>query len=231
MRGRPREFRVQRTSNRAYREVDRLYREYGARGAAIRRRLREFEDVGRRPEPDLFEELCFCLLAIQSKARACDAAVRELASRGLLLEGTERQIAAFLRRRVRFHNHKAAYIVRARERFFRKGSPGLGRTLGTLGPPPAARAWLVREVDGLGLKEASHFLRNIGRGHGLAILDRHILRNLVRHGVIARVPRSLTPRRYLEIEGRMRRFADTVGVPLAALDLLFWSRETGEIFK
>jgi len=83
----------------------------------------------------------------------------------------------------------------------------------------------------LGLKEASHFLRNTGRGEDLAILDRHILRNLIRHGVLRRLPRTLTARRYLDIETRTERFSNEIGIPMSALDLLFWSRETGEIFK
>ena len=53
----------------------------------------------------------------------------------------------------------------------------------------------------------------------------------MRHRVIARVPTTLTPRRYLAIEARMHRFAEHVGISVAALDLLLWSRETGEIFK
>ena len=75
----------------------------------------------------------------------------------------------------------------------------------------------VRAVTGLGLKEASHFLRNIGRGEDLAILDRHILRNLLRHRVIGRMPKSLTPKRYLVIEERMEAFSEAVGISLGAL--------------
>src|SRR5438445_356793 len=73
--------------------------------------------------------------------------------------------------------------------------------------------------------------RRTGRGEDLAILDRHILRNLIRHGVLRRLPRTLTPRRYLDIETRIERFSKEIGIPMAALDLIFWSRETGEIFK
>src|SRR5207249_12322603 len=94
-----------------------------------------------------------------------------------------------------------------------------------------ARDWLAREIDGLGLKEASHFLRNTGRGEDFAILDRHILRNLIRHGVVRRLPQTLTARRYLDIEARTQQFSHEIGIPMSALDLLFWSRETGEIFK
>ena len=77
---------------------------------------------------------------------------------------------------------------------------------------------------------ASHFLRNIGY-RDLAILDRHILKNLVRFRVMRGLPKTLTPKRYLFIENRFQRFARQIGIPMDELDLLFWSIETGEILK
>jgi N-glycosylase/DNA lyase len=71
------------------------------------------------------------------------------------------------------------------------------------------RDWFVRNVKGLGWKEASHFLRNIGY-RDLAILDRHILKNLRRHRIIRSLPKSLTPARYQSIERKFRRFADAM---------------------
>ncbi len=215
----------------AYRQVTELRAEFAAKEDLIQARLDDFRRVGRLPDRVLFEELCFCLLAIQTRARACDAALRGLVSVGILWQGAEAILAQYLHHRVRFHNHKAAYLVRARDRFFGQDPPTLRATLDRFRAPEETRAWLASEVDGLGFKEASHFLRNIGRGDGLAILDRHILRNLVRHRVVPRVPPSLTRERYLSIEAKMNRFADAVGIPSAALDLLFWSRETGEVFK
>jgi N-glycosylase/DNA lyase len=92
------------------------------------------------------------------------------------------------------------------------------------------RAWLVDHVKGLGWKEASHFLRNVGY-RGLAILDRHILKNLRHHRVISVLPGALTASRYMAIEEKFRRFAGEIDIPMDELDLLFWSRETGEILK
>ena len=94
-----------------------------------------------------------------------------------------------------------------------------------------AREWFVDNVKGIGLKEASHFLRNIGLGEDLAILDRHILKNLALLGVIEEVPASLSRRLYLEIEDRMRKFAENIKIPMSHLDLLLWYMETNEIFK
>ena len=95
----------------------------------------------------------------------------------------------------------------------------------------ALRGWLVENVKGYGMKEASHFLRNIGLGDDIAILDRHILKHLVKNNVIPEVPKSLTEKKYMEIENRMRAFSKEIGIPFAHLDLLWWSEETGEIFK
>jgi N-glycosylase/DNA lyase len=83
----------------------------------------------------------------------------------------------------------------------------------------------------MGYKEASHFLRNIGFADDLAILDRHILKNLKIFGIIEEIPKSLSKKKYLEIEEKMRNLANEVNIPVSHLDLLFWSKETGEIFK
>lgn len=214
-----------------YRNTQALRAEYEEKRDAIAARLAEFQRIGHGDERRLFEELCFCLLAIQSKARSADSAVRGLSRGGLLWKGRTGDIASYLRHRTRFHNHKATYIVRARDRFFSGEGPSLENLLDSFAWASDARAWLAHEVHGLGLKEASHFLRNVGRGEALAILDRHVLRNLAWHGVLGPSGGSLTPRRYFVFEDRMARFADDVGIPMGVLDLLFWSRETGEIFK
>ena len=211
----------------AYRHLGGLQEEWRRRRPEITRRLHEFRQVGRGTDEQLFAELAFCLLAVQTSAHRSDAAVRGLSTSGLLWRGSAEEIAEYLRRRVRFHNHKAAYVVAARGRFLGRDSlHGWIRE-----PPTSVRERLVREVDGFGYKEASHFLRNVGRGEEFAILDRHILKNLRHHGVIRSVPGSLSRSRYLAIEGKVRAFSQDVDIPMSGLDLLFWSRETGEVFK
>ena len=93
------------------------------------------------------------------------------------------------------------------------------------------REFLVNNVKGFGMKEASHFMRNIGLGKDLAILDRHILKNLKLYGVVDEIPNSLTQKKYLNIEAKFREFSEKIQIPMDELDLLFWSEETGEIFK
>lgn len=214
-----------------YRDLEPVQRELRTKLRDINARLAEFRLVGAGTDEQLFEELAFALLAIQSSARSSDSAIRALVDSDLLWRGDASSIARFLQHRTRFHNHKARYLVRARDRFLSPGEPRLRIALDRFPSNRDARTWFVREVDGLGMKEASHFLRNVGRGEDLAILDRHILRNALRHRVIGRMPKTLTPKRYLAIEERLIDFAESLGTTVEVLDLLWWSRETGEIFK
>jgi len=93
-----------------------------------------------------------------------------------------------------------------------------------------AREWLAEHVKGFGYKEASHFLRNVGYVN-VAILDRHVLRVLAEHGLIDEVPKTLTKRRYLEIEKRLEGLAQTLGLSLGELDLYLWQMKTGKVLK
>ena len=92
------------------------------------------------------------------------------------------------------------------------------------------RILLVGTIDGMGMKEASHFLRNIGYC-GLAILDRHILKHLVLCHVYDELPKIGSAKKYLEIEAMFSEFCDMFGIPIDEMDLLFWSYETGVILK
>lgn len=206
---------------------------YAAWRPAIEGRLEDFAAVWRRGrDEELFAELAFCLCAVQTGARRCDAAVRDLAERGLLLAGPPDRVARTLvAHGVRFHWTKGGRIVRARDQFF-DPSPSLRRQLAARhGDIPGLRDWLQERVVGLGWKEASHFLRNVGLGGDLAILDRHILRNLRRLGVIDALPPSLSRARYMGIEEAMRAFCVDADIPMDHLDLLLWARETGYVFK
>jgi len=149
----------------------------------IESRLSEFKVVGKSGEKRIFEELCFCLLTPQSSALAADKAIRHLIHTSLLYEGTPEQITSIISGSgIRFGDNKGRYIVQAREKLMGEDAilslPNLLED-----DPKKARENVVDNIKGLGYKEASHFLRNIGY-EGLAILDRHILRTLCEACVI-----------------------------------------------
>ncbi len=210
-------------------------------GRGIESKLREFRGLRRAPHERLFAELCFCILTPQSNALKCDAAIYELWRSGLLTRKAKTNALASRLKGVRFWRNKASYISRARNRFAAEGHarmdeiPEKVEELGGRG----ARDWLRDEMRGMGIgsKESSHFLRNIGHGDELAILDRHVLRCLLELEALSCVPASrlekgaLSDREYRHIEGEIEGFAEEIGMPMAALDLVLWSARTGYIFK
>ena len=208
-----------------------LVSQYRKTKPLIKKRLAEFKHLRKARNEDIFSELCYCILTANANALLCDKAIKELQAKDLLLEGSAMQIRPALKGKARFHNKKARFIVTARNVFRCDGSIDIKRHLEGRDIIDT-RDWLVKNIKGFGYKESSHFLRNIGLGKDIAILDRHILKNLKKYGVINKVPSSIGNRTsYIEIEDRMRRFAKKVNVPLEELDLLLWSIETGFIFK
>ncbi len=208
--------------------VEGLLELYAPVKAQIENRLEEFRRIwAEGSDEDLFRELVFCLLTPQSRAKTCWAAVERLDRKSMIGNGCAEDIQKELVG-VRFNERKAEYICLARKMF---SSQSLRATLAGFSSAFAAREWLVQNVKGLGYKEASHFLRNIGLGEELAILDRHILKNLMLLGVIEEKPTSLSKKTYLDIEKRMTAFSKRVGIPMGHLDLLLWYKEAGEVFK
>lgn len=180
----------------------------------------------------LWEELVYCIFTAGASARMGQKAVEAI--RPLLFAGTHEEMTRTLVEQ-RAHRYPAArpgYIVVTREYLREDCGLRLRQRLAGFDDPFARRDWLAREkrVKGLGYKEASHFLRNIGLS-GYGILDKHILRSLTELGVIesAQPPTSRT--RYLETEERLRRFARDIRIDFDELDLVLWSMKTGEILK
>jgi len=211
--------------------IEEIKRIYYIRQKEIEKRLNEFKEIWNAgTDEDIFSELIFCILTPQSKALTCSNAVERICQDKLFLKGNLKQIANGLYD-IRFKNKKAMFIVEARNRFVKDGKFSIKSEIERFGSAKVAREWLVQNIKGFGYKEASHFLRNIGYGEELAILDRHILRNLESLGIIKESPKNLHGNKYFEIENSMSDFSRRIEIPLDHLDLLLWCKETGRIFK
>ncbi|MEF8874212.1 MAG: N-glycosylase/DNA lyase [Candidatus Thermoplasmatota archaeon] len=211
-------------------DKEELKERYSSIEGEIRSRIDDFKRLWEEGDEDeIFYELTFCLFTPQSKAKVCWDTVEKLKENEMIEEGERSEIAEEIKR-VRFRHNKSEYLVEAREKFL-EDDFSLKEKLKEFKDPKNARRWIVDNIKGLGLKESSHFLRNIGYTQDLAILDRHILKNLEELGVIEEVPKTLTKKRYLEIEEKMKRFSKEVEIPLGHLDLVLWHEETGHIFK
>jgi N-glycosylase/DNA lyase len=211
--------------------IEALRETHRARATDIRRRLAEFQDVWREgSDARLWEELVFCIFTAGASARMGLRSVE--AVRALLAEGAEPELAHALGGVHRYPNSRSGYIVVTRDYLREDCGMRLRERLLSFDDPLARRDWLARErrIKGLGYKEASHYLRNIGF-RGYAILDKHILRSLAELGVLESPAPPTTRARYLVIEESLRRFAGRLAIDFDELDLVLWSMKTGEILK
>jgi N-glycosylase/DNA lyase len=206
---------------------------YAKRRKEIRARLREFRRVWQTgSDRRLWEEMVYCIFTAGASAKMGLRSVEAL--RPLLESGAQREMtrALIAAGAHRFPNARPEYVVVTRDYLQQSFSMRLRERLASFDDPFERRDWLANDprVKGLGYKEASHFLRNIGfQGYG--ILDKHIVRCLCELGVIDS-PKPPTARRsYLETEQRMREFAAEARIDFDELDLLLWSMKTGEILK
>ena len=201
------------------------------RAREIRKRLAEFRAVWKAGSDErLWEELVYCIFTAGASARMGLRSVE--AVRHLLLTGDQSALTQALQGVHRYPVARPGYIVVTRTFLHEDCGMRLRERLEGFDDALARRDWLARErrIKGLGYKEASHFLRNVGF-KGYAILDKHILRSLAELGVIKSPEPPTTRSRYLETEERLRQFAHDVAIDFDELDLVLWSMKTGEILK
>lgn len=186
-------------------------------------RLREFKKLANRSSNKIFEELCFCILTAHDNAEKCIRIQKKIGHEFFTLP--ESHLAKKLKELGhRFPNTRARYIVDAR-----KHMNSLKYAIEMINDENELREWLIKNVKGIGYKEASHFLRNIGYTN-LSIIDFHIIDVLTKQKIIEK-PKALTKRKYLEIEELMKKIARRSNLNLAELDLYLWYLETGKILK
>lgn len=188
----------------------------------VNKRLKEFESFKSKPSKSWFSELCFCILTANSKAATALKIQKELGAEGFCGYCFKDIRNKIKRNKHRFHNNKAKYITEARCHI------DIKQKLKSM-KDTEAREWLVKNIKGLGYKEASHFLRNVGYKN-LAILDRHII-SLMHENRILRQKPALTKKNYLKIEEKFKNLASKLSMSPAELDLYMWYMKTGEVLK
>jgi N-glycosylase/DNA lyase len=204
-----------------------------ARRKEIRARLDQFRQLWRNgSDEQLWEELVFCIFTAGASARMGFSAVEAI--RPLLMNGDREDMTLALRNAGahRFPVERPCYIVVTRNYLREHCDMALREKLKSFADPIERRDWLASEkqIKGLGYKESSHFLRNIGLlGH--AILDKHVMSCLLDLRVVETAKPPATRARYLETEERLRSFARDIRIDFDELDLVLWSMKTGEVLK
>lgn len=211
--------------------IENIQAAYAERRDEIRARLAECENVwANETDERLWEEMVFCFFTGGCSAKMGMRSIE--AVRPLLLTGTHDELMNALVGRHRYPRARSSYIVASREFLQEHCRLELRKKLSSFENHLERRDWLVKEkrVKGLGYKEASHFLRNIGL-KGYAILDKHILRSLTELGIIVDPTPPSTRSKYLATEEKLKNLAETTKIDFDELDLVLWSMKTGEILK
>ncbi len=189
----------------------------------ISERIKEFSEIREFGIEKIFEELCFCILTANCAAKSC-IEVQKRINTGFLKYSEEELRNRFKEYGYRFPNIRAKYIVEARNLIL-----DIKKKINSNVDEMMLREWLAKTIKGLGYKEASHFLRNIGFKN-IAIIDFHIIDILDEFGIIQK-PKTLTKKKYTEIEQVLKKIGERVKLDLDELDLYLWYMETNEVLK
>ena len=211
--------------------IDRILEAHEERRDEIKRRLSEFETVWNEASDDrLWEEMVFCFFTGGCSAKMGMRSIE--AVRPFLGDGTQPEIASALTGVHRYPNARARYVYASRSFLKEHCNLELRKKLESFDCHLERRDWLVREkgIKGLGYKEASHFLRNIGL-KGYAILDKHVLKCLAELKIIDSPKPPNTRSRYLTVEDKLRDLTETTKIDFDEMDLVLWSMKTGQILK
>ena len=211
--------------------IDNIRAAHKARRDEILSRLAEFQEIWENAsDARLFEEMAFCIFTAGASARMGLRSIKAI--KKLLLKGEQKEIEEALVGVHRYPAARAGYVITTRNFLQTDCRLRLRKRLEGFEDSTERRDWVAREkgIKGLGYKESSHFLRNIGlRGYG--ILDKHILRSMAELGVIESPQPPTTRTKYLKTEQSLKEFARDVKIDFDELDLVLWSMKTGEVLK
>lgn len=190
----------------------------------VQERLRQFKALHSKGNDEWFSELCFCILTANSTAEKGIQIQNALGAKGFL-SLPQKQLTKKLKTiGHRFYNKRAEFIVEARK------NRNIKDKVLSFESEAVAREWLVENIKGIGCKEASHFLRNVGFENS-AILDRHVFALMHEHSMIQEKPKTVSKRCYFESEKKLAVLAEQTGLSQAALDLYLWFMKTGKVLK
>ncbi len=185
-------------------------------------------DLAKNWKDRILLELVFCLCTPQTSPLNADLASQKVVN---LLQSKNdlhlKDIVRILENKnhyVRFHITKAKRILKMNENFLT-----IRDFLLQNNSVNEEREYLRSNVEGFSYKEASHFLRNIGRT-GLAIIDRHIINFMA--DIVPNFPKSLSTRKkYIHAEEIVLSFCHKYNLNIDVFDLAVFMFKTGFFLK
>lgn len=197
-----------------------------------------------RSDKKLLGELLLCIISSQEKYEVALSITRELVSSNLLRKPTSAREFKLIQtqvrrvfsnpvkftyrgkshcRRLRFNNKKYSYVISALRAFHMDGLD-IAKLIRRNSCARTTRLELIKCISGLGPKQASMYLRNIGYHNEFAVLDKHILDYMQLMGLITNHNGSVPNiRTYERLETLFKEYAEGYCVGIYHLDLAIWT--------
>ena len=211
--------------------VNELKSLYSQKQDEIRDRIKEFEYArDNADDTRILEELTFCILTSAVGPKVGMKSLHTI--QDILTVGSEQEMHERLKG-VHKYPERAAYIVHTVDYLEKDYGLKMRELVESFDDAEERRDFfaLNKNIKGLGLTQASHFLRNIGF-KGYAVLDRNVLGMLHKlHVIESDKPPPTSKKRYLETEEKMQQFSNKLGIEIEELDMLLWSMRRGYIPK
>jgi N-glycosylase/DNA lyase len=194
-------------------------------------------------EYKLWRELSSCIIGSRVQFELARSVVRQLDLAGYLrllqkekrYLKNEKRIRTELRKPVyyplksdgtkrayTFPNVRSHQLCLTAENIYGDGKT-IKRILKGSGDEYSARKSIMDIASGVGPKQASLFLRNIGFANDLAILDSHVLRFMCFLRMLAGNSQQVgSLSGYERIEARLRKYSERLGIQLSSLDTAIW---------
>lgn len=171
----------------------------------------------KKSDEEIFYDLCFCINAPQTTYKSNKIVIRRLIDNAFYHKHINISDLRKMVKEVRFLR-KADYLQEAKSSFSTILKVAKNKI-----SDMEKRDWYVKNVKGLGMKTASHFLRNLG-SLDLAIIDTHILK-------ILRKQQPKNRKEYLEYEKLFQKMASKSKMTVAELDSYIWKVLSGTTWE
>lgn len=197
-----------------------------------------------RNESKLLSELILCILSSQEKYEVALAIMKELRKQNVLrvpkskneFNDIKQQIKYILQnpveyksneqtytRRLRFFVKKSQYIIGTIENIYLKDLT-IREILRKNECMQVTRVNVINYSYGLGPKQASMFLRNIGYYTEFAVLDKHVIDYMRLIGLTSATETSFSNiSTYQKMEMKLKKYAESFNLSLLHLDLAIWT--------
>ena len=197
-----------------------------------------------RNENKLLSELVLCILSSQEKYEVALGIMKSLQKDNVLripknrleLNGIKSRIINALQkpvhfkfngkeylRRLRFFVKKGQYIIATLENIYLNNLT-ITKILDHKNCIQETRKNIISYSCGLGPKQASMFLRNIGYHSEFAVLDKHVIDYMRIMGLTCATDNSFSSMStYQNIETKLKSYAATYNINLLHLDLAIWT--------